>query len=90
MQKVYLLLRSNQQTGPHSLDELMQLGLQPFDLIWVEGKSYGWCYPSEIDTLKPFVPAVTTAEKMEPSAKQENLNLHPLINLYRHPIKKYL
>jgi hypothetical protein len=70
MQKVYLLLRNNQQTGPHSLDELMQLDLQPFDLIWVEGKSYGWSYPSEIDTLKPFVPAVTTAQKVETAAKQ--------------------
>jgi hypothetical protein len=55
MQKVYLLLRSNQQTGPHSLEELLQLRLQPFDLVWVEGKSYGWSYPSEIDSLKPFI-----------------------------------
>lgn len=70
MQKVYLLLRNNQQTGPHSLDELMELGLQPFDLIWVEGKSYGWSYPSEIDTLKPFVPSVTAGQKLETAAKQ--------------------
>ena len=57
MQKVYLLLRNNQQTGPHSLEELLQLDLRPFDLIWVEGKSYGWSYPSEIETLKSFVAA---------------------------------
>ncbi|MGN6163750.1 MAG: hypothetical protein ACTHOF_04345 [Flavisolibacter sp.] len=55
MQKVYLLLRSNQQTGPHTLEELLKLDLKPFDLVWVEGKSYGWSYPSEIETLKPFV-----------------------------------
>ena len=54
MQKVYLLLRNNQQTGPHSFEELLELQLKPFDLIWVEGKSLGWRYPTEIETLKPF------------------------------------
>ena len=58
MQKVYLLLRNNRQTGPHSLEELLQLQLQPFDLIWVEGKSYGWAYPTEVESLKPFVATV--------------------------------
>jgi hypothetical protein len=65
MQKVYLLLRNNQQTGPHSLEELLQLGLKSFDLIWVEGKSYGWSYPSEVETLKPFVTANSSSEKPE-------------------------
>ena len=60
MQKVYLLLRSNQQTGPHTLEELLKLDLKSFDLIWVEGKSYGWSYPSEIETLKPFVAPLAT------------------------------
>jgi hypothetical protein len=55
MQKVYLLLRSNQQTGPHSLEELLQFDLKPFDLIWIEGKSAGWFYPQEIDTLQPYL-----------------------------------
>ena len=55
MQKVYLLLRNNTQTGPHSLEELAQLNLKPLDLVWVEGKSYGWSYPIEIDVLKPLV-----------------------------------
>ena len=54
MQKVYLLLRNNQQTGPHSFEELLELHLKPYDLIWVEGKSLGWRYPTEIETLKPF------------------------------------
>jgi len=63
MQKVYLLLRNNQQTGPHSLEELLQLNLKPFDLIWVEGKSYGWSYPTEVDTLKTFVTPTTTERK---------------------------
>ena len=64
MQKVYLLLRNNKQTGPHSLEELLQLSLQPFDLIWVEGKSYGWAYPSEIESLQPFL--APAARRVQP------------------------
>src|SRR5215212_860574 len=55
MQKVYLLLRNNQKSGPYSLEELLQLQLKPFDLVWVEGRSAGWRYPGEIDSLKSFV-----------------------------------
>jgi hypothetical protein len=61
MQKVYLLLRDNKQTGPHSLEELLELGLKPYDLIWVEGRSCGWSYPSEINALKPYAAAVPAA-----------------------------
>jgi hypothetical protein len=57
MQKVYLLLRSNKQTGPYTIDELLELNLKPLDLVWVEGKSFGWSYPSEIESLKAFVDA---------------------------------
>lgn len=56
MQKIYLLLRNNKQTGPYSLDEIIASELKPFDLIWVEGRSAGWRYPSEIDSLKPYLP----------------------------------
>lgn len=56
MSKVYLLLRSNRQTGPFDLEELIQQNLKPFDLVWVEGRSFGWKYPSEIDALKPYLP----------------------------------
>ncbi|MGZ8538580.1 MAG: hypothetical protein ACXWV9_09980, partial [Flavisolibacter sp.] len=55
MQKVYLLLRDNQRTGPYSLEELLDLQLKPFDLVWVEGRSAGWRYPAEIDSLKTYV-----------------------------------
>ncbi len=56
MQKVYLLLRNNQQSGPYSLDEILQLNLKPFDLVWMEGRSAAWRYPCEIESLKPYVP----------------------------------
>ena len=54
----YLLLRNNKESGPYSLDDLMELGLKPYDLIWVQGKSAAWRYPSEVEELKPIAPAV--------------------------------
>jgi hypothetical protein len=70
MEKVYLLLRNNQQTGPHSLEELLQLQLKSKDLVWVEGKSYGWSYPTEIDTLQPYVKGATLSPKPEALANE--------------------
>ena len=57
MQK-FLLLRNNKQTGPYSVEELEQMGLKPYDLIWINGKSAAWRYPGEIDELKSFAPPV--------------------------------
>jgi hypothetical protein len=53
----YLLLRSNKQSGPYSLQQLVSVGLKPYDLVWVEGKSAAWRYPSEVDGLKAYAPA---------------------------------
>ncbi len=50
MDKIYLLLRNNKQTGPHNVEELKQIVLKTTDLIWVEGKSAGWRNPMEVDT----------------------------------------
>jgi hypothetical protein len=54
----YLLLRDNKQSGPYSVDELAAHGLKAYDLVWLEGKSAAWRYPSEITELKPFAPVV--------------------------------
>lgn len=54
----YLLLRSNKQSGPYSLQQLVNVGLKPYDLVWVEGKSAAWRYPSEVDPLKAYAPKV--------------------------------
>jgi hypothetical protein len=35
----------------------VNLGLKPYDLVWVEGKSAAWRYPSEVDLLKSYAPA---------------------------------
>ena len=74
----YLLLRNNRESGPYSLDGLIELGLKPYDLIWVQGKSAAWRYSSEVEELKPIAPAVEeqpfdrffkkTEEKKEPIA----------------------
>lgn len=53
----YLLLRSNKQSGPYSLQQLVNLGLKPYDLVWLEGKSAAWRYPSEVEGLKAYSPA---------------------------------
>jgi hypothetical protein len=61
MDKIYKLLRNNQQTGPYTLEELVQMGLKPFDLIWADGLTAGWMYPSEIEVLKPFIASCESA-----------------------------
>ncbi|HET6767104.1 MAG TPA: hypothetical protein VFH08_06890, partial [Chitinophagaceae bacterium] len=56
--ETYLLLRSNKQSGPYSLQQLVNFGFKPYDLVWVEGKSAAWRYPSEVDVLKDYAPAI--------------------------------
>lgn len=53
--KCYLLLRKNAETGPFTLDELTAQALKPTDLIWMEGQSTAWKYPTEIEALQAFV-----------------------------------
>lgn len=53
---IYYLLRSNKKSGPYDLDQLLKLGLKPYDLVWVDGKSAAWRYPSEVEILKDYAP----------------------------------
>lgn len=53
--KKYLLLRNNQQCGPHSIEQLASVGLFPMDLIWIEDESTAWKYPEEIEELKHLI-----------------------------------
>lgn len=73
--KEYLLLRNNVQSGPYTFEEMKSIGLKPFDLVWVENKSFSWRYPSEINELsmlvEPEIPTLdratsATAEKATP------------------------
>lgn len=54
----YLLLRDNKEQGPMRLEDLLEIGLKPYDLVWLPGKSAAWRYPSEIEELKPYAPLV--------------------------------
>src|SRR5258708_4678869 len=55
---MYLLLRNNKQSGPHSVEELKSMGLKAYDLVWLEGKSAAWRYPCEMEELSAFAPVV--------------------------------
>ena len=54
----YRLLRDNKESGPFSEEEMIVKGFKPYDLIWVEGKSAGWRYSSEIPEFKLYAPVV--------------------------------
>ena len=54
----YLLLRDNKQTGPYSCEELIAKGFKAYDLIWAEGKSAGWRYPSEFPEFAKHAPVI--------------------------------
>jgi hypothetical protein len=70
MEKVYLLLRNNQQTGPFTIGELLQQQLRHSDMIWIEGKSNAWTYLSELE-LTPFVKKTENVQHPS-SAKAED------------------
>ncbi|RYY40596.1 MAG: DUF4339 domain-containing protein [Chitinophagaceae bacterium] len=55
--KEYLLLRTNEQSGPYSIAALQQLPLRPADLVWVEGESERWEPVTERPELIGFVVA---------------------------------
>ena len=89
----YLLLRSNKQSGPYSLQQLVSFGLKPYDLVWVEGRSAAWRYPSEVDGLKAYAP-VTEEQPYDrfykkpeekPQEKQINKPIEPQQETYSLP-----
>ena len=62
MERVYLLLRNNHQSGPFTIGELLQQQLGASDMIWVEGKSNAWTYLSELE-LSPLIKKIETSEQ---------------------------
>jgi len=77
--KTYLLLRNNKEAGPYTAEELISKGLKAYDLVWIEGRSTAWRYPSEIDELKAYAPAVEEQpfdrfyKKTSPAQKTETV-----------------
>jgi hypothetical protein len=54
----YLLLRNNKETGPFTIEEIQEMSLKSYDLVWTVGKSAAWRYPGEIPEFRSFAPAV--------------------------------
>lgn len=80
--KEYLLLRNNKQTGPYTLEELRQMGLKPFDLVWIERKSSAWRYPSEIKDLAAYLPSTENFNDTvidNPAQKVVNISRAPAL-----------
>lgn len=69
--KTYQLLRDNQQMGYFTKECLMQIGLQPMDLIWVDGESITWKYPYEIEDFKDFAPKAARNEATIVNGRKE-------------------
>ncbi|MGZ5286816.1 MAG: hypothetical protein ACXWB9_06515 [Flavisolibacter sp.] len=64
MEKVYLLLRNNVESGPYTLNELLTQQLRPTDMLWIQGKSTAWTYLSEMELMiheEPAAPATAAA-----------------------------
>jgi len=72
--KRYHLLRSNRELGPFSLRELASMQLVPTDLLWVEGESTCWSYPTEIEEVRPL------CGKTDPSIVKKSPERKPLFS----------
>lgn len=75
MQKVYLLLRQQEQSGPYSLADLKSLQLTESDLLWDTSKNSGWCYPFELGL--PF--------GLSPTAEIKKKEVDPIIKRITDP-----
>jgi len=89
MQKVYLLLRNNRQSGPFTISELLEQQLQPSDMIWIEGKSTAWTYLSELELFPSLqgeksVAPIKPADEIE--SKAEELRRRALSFPSKHPV----
>jgi len=96
MERVYLLLRNNQQTGPFTIGELLQQQLRPSDMIWVEGKSAAWTYLAELELI-PFTKDFEVSEhnqdlkgEDEIERKAEQLRQRVLASAPRTYFPKYV
>jgi hypothetical protein len=67
----YLLLRNNKETGPFTIEEIKEMALKSYDLVWIVGKSAAWRYPGEIPEFKLFAPAVPEQPE-DPFLKKTN------------------
>ena len=72
MEKVYLVLRNNRESGPFTIGELLQQQLKPTDLVWIEGHSHSW---SPVSSLK-LIPSQDTDIPKFPETKAAQVSLN--------------
>src|SRR5688500_5270433 len=91
MERVYLLLRNNLESGPFTFDELLQQQLRPSDLIWVEGRSTEWAHLSEFEFLPKHIDVDHTAPEGEKQfhrdsieSRAEAIRINTLSYTYHH------
>ena len=56
--------------------------MKAYDLVWLEGKSAAWRYPSELAELKPFAPVVEE-QPYDRFYKKTTEEAHPLLDKAR-------
>ena len=83
----YLLLRDNKEKGPYSLEQLIQIGFKPYDLVWIQGKSAAWRYPGEVEELKAHAPITEEQPfdrffKKKTDTKREEIKNDEPVNSY--------
>ena len=60
MNNLYFLLQNSRQVGPYTQQDLMQIGIRPTDLVWIQGKSTTWQTAEAVEELRILLkPAVT-------------------------------
>lgn len=74
--KTYQLLRNNKSMGYYTKTCLLQIGLQPLDLLWIEGESVTWKYPSELEDFKELVPQAAHTEATVVNNRKEKQILY--------------
>src|SRR6478609_8844557 len=62
MKRVYRLLQNNEESGPFTIGELLGQNLRPTDMLWIEGRSTAWCYPSEIELFPSAEPEIPSKQ----------------------------
>ncbi|HRO47303.1 hypothetical protein [Agriterribacter sp.] len=74
--KTYQLLRNNKQMGYYTKTCLLQIGLQPLDLLWVEGESITWKHPSELEEFCAYASPVELTEATVVNNRKEKQILY--------------
>ncbi len=83
--KIYTLLRDNQEFGSFTYEELLQKKLKKMDLLWIEGESIVWKYPSEMKEFKHLVREADLTEGTIVNTRKEKQ-----INYFRWKTKRQL